>query len=184
MMINDNMKTLTIEHLAAYLPYGLRFQSGHYLIGLYGGGSDITRPLLLSETVSGPIDWEANMDMDKPLLRQLSQLTETIEHNGERVVPIIEVAKMFGIDIEKFDPDDDGVTYYGWTHQLMDDYDGYVFSYYKDGAFGIWNDEVSGSPLHIECSMSVIQKLHSWHFDTFGLIEAGLAIPIPSIPQP
>lgn len=81
-------KELTIEHLAAYLPYGLKFKSGHFLVGLYNGNSDATRPLLMSETENGPIDWEANFNMDKPILRPLSDLTREITHNGETFVPI------------------------------------------------------------------------------------------------
>lgn len=148
------MKTLTIEHLAAYLPYGLKFQSGHQLVGLYNGNSDITRPLLMSETESGPIDWEANFDMDKPLLRQLSQLTKTIEHNGERFVPIDRLLSEREVDAE-----------WDFIEAIVDDWASAA-------------DKMKFAP------MTIANKMHSWHFDTFGLIEAGLAIQIPSIPQP
>jgi len=174
MIKNDKMKTLTIEHLSAYLPYGLKFISGHYLVGLYGGGSDITRPILLSETMSGQIDWEANMDMDKPLLRPLSQLTETIEHNGERFVPIIEMAKKFHVNQSHI------VTHYAeqrcsrefaMVHCCVENSDT-RYLYYQ-----VFLDTLRNK-------YQEIKYLQSLNFDTFGLIEAGLAISIPSIEQP
>ena len=153
MIKNETMKTLTIEHLSAYLPYGLKFISGHYLVGLYGGGSDITRPILLSETMSGQIDWEANMDMDKPLLRPLSQLTETIEHNGERFVPIEKLSCMYEFELSNL----------------------YHIRMYIDQG---WTTRMTELPY------DMFSELVKWHFDTFGLIEDSLAMPIQSIPQP
>lgn len=133
------MKTLTIEHLAVYLPYGLKFQSGHQLVGLYNGKSDLTRPLLMSETESGPIDWEANFDMDKPLLRQLSQLTETIEHNGERFVPIDMLLSEREVDAE-----------WDFIEAIVDDWASAA-------------DKMKFAP------MTIANKLLSWHFNIFNL---------------
>jgi hypothetical protein len=138
-------KELTIEHLAAYLPYDIRMASGHYLVGVYTGEFNVTRPLLLSEVKRGHIHWEANLDMDKPLLRPLSQLTEVVEHNGERFVP-------------------SKVLYDRWRIWIHSD--------------ELFNDITT--VLHYDA----IKYLHSLHFDTFGLIEANITKPIPSIPQP
>ena len=148
MIKKETMKTLTIEHLSAYLPYGLKFISGHYLVGLYGGGSDITRPILLSETMSGPIDWEANMDMDKPLLRPLSQLTETIEHNGERLVPIDRLHAEYEVDAEL-----------EFLSAIEDDWDAAP-------------DRMKYAP------MTIANILLSWHFNIFNLpVELFIPIP-------
>jgi hypothetical protein len=73
-------KELTIEHLAAYLPYGVTIK--HNYFNHYG----------LEDHTLSILSWY-NIKRVKskgiiiPLLRPLSQLTETIEHNGERFVP-------------------------------------------------------------------------------------------------
>jgi len=137
------MKTdkLTIEHLAAYVGKGVRMQSGHYLVGVYTGNSDETRMMLLSETPNGRIDWEANSDMDKMLLRPLSQLAETIEYNGEKGIPIEEIE---------------------WSNGL----EALIAAIHRGHA-----------------SYPCMMFLQTLHFDIFGLLESGLAEPIPSIQQ-
>ena len=84
---------LEIKHLAPYLPYGVQMMSGYYLVGLcgsdvelYNKGND-TRMMLLSEKPNGKIDWEAHANMDKPILRPLSDLTKNIKHNNEEFFP-------------------------------------------------------------------------------------------------
>ena len=79
------------------------------------------------------------------LLRPLSQLAETIEHNGDRLCPIDVIKNETGVDAS-----------------ILPD----VF--------------IEALP---KVSYNIVKMLHSWHFDTFGLIEAGLAEPIPSIPH-
>lgn len=93
------MKQLTIEHLAPYLPYGLNVQlkskkatrSGKKLsnyIGVLHGvyqnyGDDISVVFREDEEII-----DLNCDEIKPILRNLSDLTKEIEHNGEKFVPI------------------------------------------------------------------------------------------------
>lgn len=83
---------LTIEHLAAYLPYEVNMTRN----GFVGKLLTIKLP---KETdiydgtefqVSCSFWWENTTDANhyKPLLRPLSDLTKEIEHNGERFVPI------------------------------------------------------------------------------------------------
>jgi len=144
-------KELTIEHLAAYLPYGVSTVGRSFLpphdpeVKKRNGLTLLTMP-----------------NDCKLLLRPLSQLTETIEHGGEMFVPI----EYFEIG----DGDNDSHEYgYGNiklinTLKSISEHEG-------------WQD----------CDFlpnGVVRYLHSLHFDTFGLIEAGLAETIPSIPQP
>jgi hypothetical protein len=148
------MKTLTIEHLSAYLPYGVNVMYESFngdvatacLNGVekYGNTYDDEWDVYLGDknVNSGRRDKRHDVKI-KPLLRPLSQLTETIEHNGERLVPSLRI-------------DDMGCR----VHSLT--YDGI-------GVFAL--------PYWVVC------ELHHFHFDTFGLIESGLAEPIPSIPQ-
>ena len=127
---------LTIEHLAAYLPYGLKGFSREENLGveLVKGYStySIDNEIYLITNV-GDID----IELFQPLLRPLSYLTKEIEHNGERFVPIEKLQSNKGFE---------------------------------------WRPEI----IHL-CSYQNVQKLLSWHFDIFGLIESGLAIPIKPI---
>ena len=176
-------KELTIEHLSVYLPHKVKVKingmikelvcntisDSHLNQGLYIGIPN----LLGVHGVNGRL-----------LLRPLYQLTETIEHNGERFVPIVRIAEILGMrQVSPYDADDEGVIYYGWDHTSYDSSEQHLFSYYEDGKFGVWQDEVSGVPLYSEFSLEVIQFMHSIHVDLYGLIESGLAEPIPSIPQ-
>ncbi|WP_312698181.1 hypothetical protein [Sphingobacterium mizutaii] len=80
------MERLTIKELAPYLPYGLKVQITE--------NKAITEVLSLdAHRYKGQIRIETALgswgcSYFKPLLRRLSQLTEEIEHNGERFVPV------------------------------------------------------------------------------------------------
>lgn len=67
------MNELELKHLSPYLPYKLRIR---YVLGK---GSTWTLTQFNIEQFS---------DVDKPILRPLSDLTKEIEHNGEKFVPI------------------------------------------------------------------------------------------------
>lgn len=67
---------MKLEHLAPYLPYGLKsytLYDGHVLV------RDIT-----VNNVMAFVDGDIN---SKPILRPLSDLAKEIEHNGEKFVP-------------------------------------------------------------------------------------------------
>lgn len=89
----------------------------------------------------------------KPLLRPLSQLTEEIEHNGERFVPMDIFSLMyFGGQANK-------------EALKKDFYENIIYTRYNS------------------LSYETVQKLIEWHFDVFGLIPAGLAVPKPAKPE-
>lgn len=125
---------LTIEHLAAYLPYGVKVKS----IDIFIGDPVFT---LAAETISGTragMNWVLS-DSFKLVLRPLSQLTEQITHNGETFVPMDRIKSEMPYSIEimlssvsEINPND---TPYG-----------------------------------------IVTRCLSWHFDVFGLIEAGLVV--------
>jgi len=123
-------KELTFEHWAAYLPHRVKVE--------YTGSGRPFRGTKKIETLTiQNIELMSFSNMRKIHLRPLSQLTETIEHGGERFVPN---ERMGRPNVELIiDPT--------------------LLLYY------------------------IVNYMHSLHFDTFGLIEAGLAEPIPSIPQ-
>lgn len=84
----------------------------------------------------------------KPLLRPISSLTEEIEHNGKRFVPI-----------DKLELEGYVIGYNGFSITIGQE-EGYSFGY----AIDVYNQ--------------IIQKLHEWHFDTANLLGRGLALPI------
>lgn len=66
-------KKLTIAHIAPYLPYGLQYRS------VMNGSINELHDLSVEAELT---DWM------RPILRPLSQLTQEIEHNGGRFVPV------------------------------------------------------------------------------------------------
>jgi hypothetical protein len=155
---------LTIEHLAAYLPYGLnvrlssegRFNlDGEYVnehankigpIRSYGvyqvnGKFEVSGEFYVTEKYSFDFDSISEIEI---LLRPLSQLTEVIEYGGERFVPM---------------------------EVLQRDFPQAAF-YYRQ------QTDADNLPY------CIMRQLLMWHVDIFDLIESGLAEPIPSIPQP
>jgi hypothetical protein len=89
----------------------------------------------------------------KPLLRPLSDLTKEIEHNGEKFVPI---DRLWNETLEQVD----NATY-----------DDHFFSSDLKTTW-ISPDNV------LQLEYIVVEKLIEWHFDVFGLIEKGLAVPL------
>jgi hypothetical protein len=130
-------KELTSEHLAAYLPYGVKVNSIYY--NSYGEVVDRVDELAVTNVLRICTKGENRL-----FLRPLSQLTETIEHGGERFVPIEVLHRDFP----------QSALYYGKQ------------------------TDASNLPY------CIMRQLLMWHVDIFDLIEAGLAEPIPSIPQP
>lgn len=137
------MERLTIKELAPYLPYGLKIRN------ILGRGSTWTLTRFNIEQFS---------DDDKPLLRNLSQLTEEIEHNGESFVPWVEINKF--LNNGEYQPHFNVIEYNEWGSLTI--------------SFG---DHCAGYSLNLE-AIPVIQKLFEWHFDVFGLREKNLALPI------
>lgn len=80
------MEQLKIEHLSAYLPYGLKITSIHKLHSGTGIGS--IKHILTTKS-----------KLYKPILRPLSDLTKEIEHNGERFVPIERLACLYDFEL-------------------------------------------------------------------------------------
>jgi len=89
------MKELKLEHLAPYLPYGLKVQ--------YNNGDDlnIVDEMIGIEDKSCILTSKhlVSLIAFKPILRHLSDLTKDIEHNGERFDPIQKCNDLLGINI-------------------------------------------------------------------------------------
>jgi hypothetical protein len=131
------MKQLTIEHLAAYLPYGVKVscklfadQRSDLPLVVLNPFADIRHGI----TINDVQHYDGRL-----ILRPLSQLTEVIEHNGERFVPMERIKEL-----------------------------------------GLMPLAIATAKSGDDLPYSVVTYLQSLHFDTFDLIEAGLAEPIKS----
>ena len=84
---------LELKHLAPYLPYGLKAKMLDCKIDYVGKQFD---EIIGVHQWSKDGDWcllteggsKPSLDRIKPILRNLSDLTKEIEHNGEKFVPI------------------------------------------------------------------------------------------------
>ncbi len=144
---------LELKHLAPYLPYGLK--------GVYNDNEIMTLSALITEP-----DYDAELvtiyhflpqdeNSCKPILRPLSDLTKEIEYNGEKFIP----AKKIGMDVWRSEKEASRYVN-GMDYRML---------------FGnVWHN-----PMTLHYSTTV--KLLEWHFDVFGLIEAGLAMDINKI---
>ena len=132
---------LTIEHLAPYLPYGIK---GYFL-----GRLDIVTGFDNDFKIISSLNHGNCLITDfKPILRPLSDLTKEIDHNREKFT----VFEKLG----------DDYVYLACGANLdnhSDIYD-YIFSEHKI----------------LELPYLLVQKLISWHFDVFSLLDNGLAI--------
>lgn len=100
------------------------------------------------------------------MLRPLSDLYNPCLPNGD--TPIIELFKTL------FEKEDNIGAY---DISLMDDclkIDGEDMFYYDER--GSFRYIVNERDAFVTCQLELIQKLFSWHFDVFGLIDKGLAI--------
>ena len=167
---------LELKHLAPYLPYKV-------LVG------DGRTPFELTEhNFTNVFKYLTTI-----YLHPLSDLTKEIEVNGEKLVPMVELAKILNLKGEIFDNDD--CLSFGWDENYGDDMQGYCIGWnskgkffgvgYSEDVFGIdfekydnGNDKMLYElPFTYDC----FQKLLEWHFDIFGLIENGLAIDINTL---
>lgn len=200
---HNQMERLTIKELAPYLPYGLKLYiwNGGYekpieyptLIGLHGDSIIQSgyrfRSIHCGDEIFSRPEMSNSLSIIKPLLRPLSYLTEEIEHNGEKFVPMEEIAKIECPNITGaadkihsittfkrglyFNSSQMGVTYRyeGVTVEI---------THFKDDIFHkrVVNGNDSWVFSYFHNYPAIIQKLHEWHFDTANLLGRNLALPI------
>lgn len=142
---------LQLKHLAPYLAYGLE---------LYLPIDEIKIGVL--EFITDR-EYFTNMPHDliniKPILRPLSDLTKEIEVDGEKF-------KDFASLLES-------ITKTKWVY-FKDEEELHNLTYSQDNN---GNQYDSG----LDLPYYIVQKLFEWHFDVYGLIEAGLAIDMNSL---
>ena len=151
---------LTLQVLSAYLPYGVK------MILLENNREVDLSPGFVNPVLCYPSHY-------KLLLRPLSALTTEIEYNGERFVPMLML-----VDPDKTD----------WGKMKAVQYNPFK---------GIWPDKIYYKVEHSELGEVItinplnplvlpyhlVQKLLEWHFDLFGLLDSGDALPITAPPS-
>jgi hypothetical protein len=154
------MRQLELKEICGYLPYGLNiciWSGGYY------GASDITEVGGIDKShwlgIDGELLWRHEIDIVKPILRQVSDLYKTITHNGKEIIPIVELAKK-----TKYD---DG-WYFNRSCKAISR-NGYIFEYDIYRGF-----KIDKKPS--ECQYQLFDYLHELKIDYRGLIDSGLAI--------
>lgn len=147
------MEKLTIEELAPYFPYGVKFKNLYNneilrMDKLCSKGIEIER---MGEE-SG-YRWIVEFGKVKPILRPMSDMLKWITINGKKFFPAEVLFSEDAINIERWE-----------TFGVIPEY---------------WQDCASVSPL--DHDYRVVKKLFEWHFDVFGLIDRGLAIDINTL---
>lgn len=188
--MKTEIEKLEIQHIAPYLPFGLKAHDEEYgetfFVCSYRQDSD---EWLIHDNIDGSVI-EYSRDVLKPILRPLSDLTKEITRNGETFVPIVELYK-----IARGRYEDSIVRYWEKMSSKsikieMEGHNNYIFSLvFSDCDVRLesgLNFQLYSTDLHndnpknvmIQCWNVLFQKLYEWHFDVFGLIEKGLAIDI------
>lgn len=149
---------LTIQELAAYLPYSLKAEMLDYKIDYVGKQYDEIIGIHQWDKLC--LYWSAltvggskpNIERIKPLLLPLSSLTKEIEHKGDKFVPIEKLNEMFS-------------------------YKDMRLVYYTNSGLG-WEIDSSfaNTALSFEEMYLPFLKLAEWHVDFQNLIPQGKAI--------
>jgi hypothetical protein len=154
------MKELELKHIVGYLPYNLKAESE------FGN-------MLIESVLIGHLDF-------KPYLYSIECLIEEIEHNGEKIVPIVELAKVIEpkCNTGAYSNTDDNYCYWVDWYKKRELHTFIVYPYKKN------------KPLHFSYripfdgrfivgesfTLALLDKLYSMHIDIHGLIPQGLAI--------
>jgi hypothetical protein len=159
---------LELKHSAAYLPYKLkctRIKSDNKFVKDFGIKELIGLSFNTNRECFVGIFENSELDINQivPFLYPFSDLTKEIEVNGEKFIPIDNLKQEFLIDYFVF-----GEYKFGWTG-FIDPIGNNHFPIYM-------KNEIMD-----ECSYLFYQKLCAWHFDIFGLIDAGLAVDINTV---
>ena len=162
-------QTLSIKELAPYLPYKVEYANTK-------NDKIYTLRTLSTEIDMVDFGWGDAMEVKevKPLLRPLSQLTQEIEHNGERFVPIM---RLFDIHTSlKWSKTEYYYVDYGVNEYWVGNKKNKKMAFGYNVINGFYSLTNQGSFEFVNYQVLLWQKLYQWHFDLFGLIEKGSAI--------
>lgn len=167
------IEKLELKHLAGYLPYGLIWDYvGLELLEMNG---------ISKETVwtdKGVYNWTKHPDFPTaltPILRPLRLLTEEIIHEGEKIVPMVELSKIIGLQLDgySFDNVESHCEVYTWGDCFGYDLKDRFFYY-------IQYDDIN----YVKNQDKLWQKMYELKFDINDLIGSGLALDSTTVGNP
>lgn len=125
----------------------------------------------------------------KPVLHPLSDLTNPIEHKGERFVPIVELAKLANVETigrAEFSKQTEYQTHFYVDYinkRVRKRFQLRRLTFEKESLkldFGYFYPYRNGF-LYVDNQFILFTKLIEWHFDIAGLIEKGEAIDVNTL---
>ena len=180
------MKTLELKHIAPYLPYGLKvtFEGDDYIHEVVGLSIASKGVELMSQFGDYGM---AGIEDCIPILRPLSDLTKEIEHNGERITMMEEIAKIERPNITNALNKVKDITVFNRGMSFTSRKMGVAYRYedtvieithYKDAVFHkkVTHGNDSWVFSYFHNYPAIIDKLLEWHFDIFGLHEKNLCV--------
>ena len=189
---------LELKHIAPYLPYGLK---GIHDMPEYSILNQVVEVESLNEECItfkglGFSDYYFNDNERennfKPILRNLSELTKEIEHNGEKFVPMEEMLRANKHEFKElplitkcetkiYERDNDTFCTICTIEYLNNDKSVSSFSYSSQYRRFIDRNETYGKPYATPYQYDLFEMLYKWKFDIFGLIPQGLAIDVNTL---
>jgi hypothetical protein len=154
---------LELKHLSGYLPYGLNIKILNYQCDYVGiEYSEITGYYFIGSSLH--VNYKGgstgkSIDIFRPILRPLSDLTKEIEVSGEKFVPNYILNNSFRAGSKDLMP----YKYTGYNLELNIETENY------------------SQTIDLFDGFLIVQKLLEWHFDIYGLIDAELAIDINTL---
>ena len=156
-----------LKFMAISLPYGLKF------IDVFDSIEDLKSFDVTNMWANGNPYFKINKI--KPILFPLSSLTKEIEHNGEKFVPIVELAKII-VDL----PDRFPYCFETKVSSILQS-EKHEFGYNHRGQSFHLFDRESMEFKPFPNQLELFQNLIEWHFDIAGLIEKGEAIDVNTL---
>lgn len=191
---------LTIEHLAPYLPYGLKIIAKQNEI--YSSQNIFILKGIVKENIYlSQLTYPTDIFVCKPILRPLSDLTKDIDLGFVPMIKLIELQetnffskdplikncsvnfKVNVIDCKTNVYLDKHIEHTVRYTQETSNMGTLVNSFTYAEHFNRFSkrDDTRQITLGIGHQLELFQKLFEWHFDVFRLIEAGLAIDINTL---
>lgn len=153
------MKQLELKHISPYLPYGLKVRRPNKTTTLKVWGMDQEPNYTFLEDDGSTSIGQISFAQNKPILRPLSLITQTITHKGETFVPLIElfsIPDFVEIRSARYEPDKK-------CYRVHCGYNEDIIMHELPRSVG-------------SMQYHYVKKLHEWMFDTENLIESGLAV--------
>lgn len=171
-------KSIPLKEIVGFLPYGLKVMHTDFEPeGAFTQEAEIET--ISTECICFKSKWSASDyyfdDPDceiKPAVRQLSDLTKEINHNGETFVPIVELLK---IRYKGFYEHNLGSRYAEAETTNHNNYAEAYFSFHAVFSIKVWYLSLKDEPSW------VVDKLKEWHFDVYDWIKDGKAIDVNTI---